>query len=99
MVRDNPDAMEPRSQLVTLPLKTRREIDPGMVRENPDEIEHGAGRAGLRPFWEYKSLKLPHLSDAALSKLGGEGWELVSTSSCREDPSQTVFHFKRQKVS
>lgn len=86
-------------QGMVAPMKTRREIDPDMIRENPDEIEPGSGRAGWRPFWEYKSLKLPHLSDAALSKLGGDGWELVSTSSCREDPSQTVFHFKRRKVS
>jgi hypothetical protein len=79
-------------------MKTKREIDPGMVRDVRDEMEHGAVLTTAPARWEYKSLKLPHLSDAALSQLGAEGWELVSTSSCREDPSQTVFHFKRQVV-
>jgi hypothetical protein len=78
------------------PMKNRRQIDPGMVSDVRDDIEHGSALTTSPARWEYKSLKLPHLSDATLSKLGRDGWELVSTSSCREDPSQTVFHFKRQ---
>ncbi len=80
-------------------MKIKRPIDPGMVRDIPDAMEREAIPATAPARWEYTSLKLPHLSDPALSKLGAEGWELVSTSSCREDPSQTVFHFKRRVVS